>query len=117
MSFAGLLQHTVDVYRATEGADLIGSVDRSWSSSGRTGQKAAVQVKTEIFADTNGAGERVVGTYRIYMLVGADVQEGDILAVASGPGSFDYLYAQQVYRPRGHHTEITATDTQEDPRA
>jgi hypothetical protein len=114
MSFAGLLNHQVTVYRKTETTGLIGSVDRSWSVNA-SAVKAAVQVKAEMRADPSGAGEQVVGTYRVYAASSADIVEGDILKVTAGPGSFGYLLAQSVYKPRGHHTEITATQTTEDP--
>ena len=81
----------------------------------QTGLAAAVQVRTEVRADESGAGEQVVGDYRVYAGAGADIVEGDIVKVTSGPGSFGYLLVQGVYKPRGHHTEARASDTTEDP--
>jgi len=57
----------------------------------------------------------VAGQYVAFMLKDADVQEGDILTVTSGPGSFGYLLAQGVSSPRGHHTEVVLSQTTEDP--
>ena len=116
MGIGHLLDHTVTVWRATESLDAGGlrSVQKTWSSTGRTSLPAAIQVKGEAEGDT-GAGERTTGTYQGFMLPEAPVQEGDIVQVTAGPGSWGFLLVGGVSAPRGHHTEMELTDTEEDP--
>ncbi len=106
MSYETLLTHTVDVYRKS---------GDTWSSSGRTDQKAYIQLKNESGVSVPGQGTQYSGAYLVHMLIGADVVEGDIISVTSGPGTIGYLFVENVYQPRSHHTEVAATEALEDP--
>jgi hypothetical protein len=114
MSIDHLLDHLVSVWRKTESTGTLRSVTRSWSNTGRTNVPAAIQTRSEKQGDTGG-GERTTGTYLGFMRAAADVQEGDIIQVTAGPGSWGFLLVDGVDEPRGHHTELELTDTAEDP--
>lgn len=114
MSLAHLLDHTVTIWRATEGFASGGlrTVDKTWSSTGRTGLKAAIQVQGESRGDTGG-GERTLGTHLGFMDAGANVQEGDIVQVTAGPGTWQNMLVEGVSPPRGHHVELELSVTAE----
>lgn len=126
MSFRSLLNHTLSRYRSTESKGTNESVVRTWAPGGgfssgfdlgfTSSLAGAVQVKGESWSD-DGGGERVIGKYLVFLLAGADVLEGDILAVTAGPdaANFGFLWVDGVSQPRGHHTEVEAHATKEDP--
>lgn len=118
MSLTHLLTHTVDIYRCSQDAGPLRTVERTWGplSVDRTGVGADVQTRGERQAD-DGGGERTAGTHLCFMDVGEDVQEGDILHVRTGPGAseFPFLWVEGYSTPRGHHIELQLTATKEDP--
>lgn len=111
MSYASLLNHTVSVWRSTESTGTLGAVVRTWAVVA-TGLAAAIQVQEERW-ESAGPGEMTHGKYKGFLDVDADVEEGDVVEVTAGPGTFGFLKVHRVYRPRGHHTELTLSDTRE----
>lgn len=53
-----------------------------------------------------GAGQFVEGSAEGFMRATADVQEGDVLEVISGPEAPRTLRVISASRPRGHHCEL-----------
>lgn len=111
MSYAGLLDHTVTRFRKTETFGDLRAVENTWTASG--GLKAAIQVLDESRQDELG-GTMTGGSYKGFMLPGADVIESDIIVVTGGPSSPGTLKVQSVYNVRGHHKQLQLTHTTED---
>lgn len=118
MSYSGLLDHTVTVYRKSQTVGTLRSVKRTYLPVA-VGAPMAVQTFSERFRDARG-GQLTQGDYLGFAEVDLDVQEGDILAVTGGADGWDnigWLKVDGVSRPRGHHTEVVLVSTTEDPTA
>lgn len=99
----GLFDGIATIRRGTAGApDAYGDVTRTWGDV--ASERCAVVPPKRVLGDS-GAGEEPVGTMELYMRVGADLQDGDVVVVLTGPEAGTTWRAANVTRPRLHHTE------------
>lgn len=105
--------HVVTVWGSQETrGSTFREATRSWQKvPGEDRVGMAIQARRETRSD-EGPGERVAGEYKGFASAAMNVTEGDVIEIHSGPeasasGPTRKLKADSVYRPRGHHTELT----------
>jgi hypothetical protein len=99
-----LFDHVATIYRATETLNALREKINTWT---------AQATPERMFLDTSpfrendeGAGRYMAGTAEGFMRAAADVQEGDVIDVTSGPNAPRTLRVLNADRLRGHHTEL-----------
>lgn len=118
MSVEGLLQDTVRVWRLIEITEAVGlgAPRREWTIVQEPDAvNAAVQRRGGSVRDP-GPGAIADGQWMVYQAASAEVEERDVVETVAGTQPAGILLAvDKVYRPRGHHTEITARRYLGDP--
>lgn len=108
---ATLFDHTATVYREDEAR--VGSfreVVRDHSPlAGAEDVKVALNLSGSGMEE-RGPGELPTHGGAAYGSAGLDVQVGDVLKITAGPNAPLVLEVTNVYRPRGHHTELSVKD-------
>lgn len=112
-SLSRFMDHAADVYAGVETKGTAGSVRTTF---GPTKKAAAldcnVQVDRERMAEL-GPGEVVEALYSVYFDdPDADVEEGDVLNILTGPEAPLTVRVGLCYRPRGKHLEAQAENWQ-----
>jgi hypothetical protein len=98
------LDHTATIWRRTTTLGALREEVRSWVQVGSS-VKCGVRRPTARIGDA-GSGLAAIGERVIYLDIGVDVAERDVVRLDSGPDTGMFEVDGPVTSPRGHHIEL-----------
>ena len=113
MSITHLLDHTCNVWRRSESLGTYRETVPGYEQvEGGQGLGCTFQRRNTVLGDL-GPGQEPVGDRRVYLDVGFNFQDQDVVEIVSGPAGFQgpqLLEVESIAVPRGHHVELRCTE-------
>lgn len=111
VTIAHLLDHVMNVWRRSEDLDEFRATEQSHAKV-HEDVDCTFQRRNTVMAE-DPPGVRARGDRRVYLDVGPEFRDRDVLEVVSGPAGFvgpQLLEVESIAVPRGHHVELRCTE-------